>query len=312
MPYSKAEDQMIRDAYRNYQGPQTLVALACSLNRGARAVQLRASRLGLGNKRRAKLHLRKIANGRPDEFTAIHDKHSDKVLAEMFGVKSRSAIQRWRKKLGLKKPSSEVWKINKHPRGMSGKKQSEHAKLCVRESNKKRWSDTEHRVNTQEYRQMLSDRMMAAQADGMLRSRYSRGSQGRRQDLGGLYVRSSWEANYARYLNWLVKQGQIADWQYEPDTFWFLSIKRGVRSYTPDFKVWERPDSTPYYIEIKGWMDQKSKTKLKRMAKYYPQVRVDVVAQKQYQQIAASVGRLIPGWETRRLQRTDVEIEALP
>ena len=32
---------------------------------------------------------------------------------------------------------------------------------------------------------------------------YSRSKSGRRDDLGGLFVRSSWEANYARYLNFL-------------------------------------------------------------------------------------------------------------
>ena len=32
---------------------------------------------------------------------------------------------------------------------------------------------------------------------------------GKREDLGGLYVRSAWEANYCRYLSWLIEQGEI-------------------------------------------------------------------------------------------------------
>ena len=56
-----------------------------------------------------------------------------------------------------------------------------------------------------------------------------RGSGGRRDDLDGLFVRSSWEANYARYLNWLVKLGEIKGWEYEADTFAFDKIKRGTR-----------------------------------------------------------------------------------
>jgi hypothetical protein len=108
---------------------------------------------------------------------------------------------------------------------------------------------------------------------------------GRRPDLGNIYFRAKWEANYARYLNMLKKLKAIHKWEYEPDTFWFEKIKRGVRSYKPDFKVWDRQGSDPYYIEIKGYLDQKSRTKLKRMAKYYPHIRVDVVSKKEYAEI---------------------------
>ena len=122
----------------------------------------------------------------------------------------------------------------------------------------------------------------------------TRAKSGTRADLG-LYVRSRWEANYARYLNWLKAKGQIAAWEYEPDTFWFEAIKRGTRSYTPDFKVTEN-DGRVVYHEVKGWMDAKSATKLKRMAKYYPEVRVIVIDQAAYQAIA-KWRRLIPDWE---------------
>jgi hypothetical protein len=137
----------------------------------------------------------------------------------------------------------------------------------------------------------------ALQASGAVRAAYSRGSMGRRADLGGLFVRSSWEANVARYLNFLKDRGEIFGWAYEPDTFWFEAIKRGVRSYKPDFKVWKREGADAYYIEVKGWMDAKSKTKLKRMKKYHPTVRVDVLDAKQYRALAQTVGHLLPNWE---------------
>lgn len=125
---------------------------------------------------------------------------------------------------------------------------------------------------------------------------YSRGSMGKRADLDGLFVRSSWEANYARYLNWLVGLGEIAAWEYEPDTFWFDEIKRGTRSYTPDFKITNN-DGTVDYHEVKGWMDQKSRTKLKRMAKYYPNVKVTLIDADAYYAIARDVSGFIPNWE---------------
>ena len=48
-----------------------------------------------------------------------------------------------------------------------------------------------------------------------------------RDDLG-FYVRSTWEANYARYLKFLVKHQQIYDFEHEPDTFYF-EVRRGTR-----------------------------------------------------------------------------------
>jgi len=60
---------------------------------------------------------------------------------------------------------------------------------------------------------------------------------GKRADLGNRFFRSKWEANYARYLEWMKNRGEITDWDYECDTFEFGRIKRGGRFYTPDFKV---------------------------------------------------------------------------
>lgn len=73
----------------------------------------------------------------------------------------------------------------------------------------------------------------------------------------------------------MKEKGLINDWEHEPKTFWFETIKRGVRSYLPDFKV-HNPDGTHYWIEVKGYMDQRSRTKIKRFAKYYPDERLVV------------------------------------
>lgn len=115
----------------------------------------------------------------------------------------------------------------------------------------------------------------SVQAKARAVDNYSRAKSGTRPDLG-IYVRSAWEANWARYLNWLQKNGQIKSWAYEPDTFEFLEIKRGTRFYTPDFKITEN-DGEIVYHEIKGYMDQKSRTKLDRMARYHPDVRIRVI-----------------------------------
>ena len=117
-----------------------------------------------------------------------------------------------------------------------------------------------------------------------------RSNSGYRDDLG-IYVRSSWEANYARFLNW-----QKIKWSYESKTFWFEGIKRGTRSYTPDFYL----EDKKMYIEVKGWMDQKSQTKLKRMAKYFPEVKIQVVGRDFFNDCERKkICRLIPHWECK-------------
>lgn len=118
---------------------------------------------------------------------------------------------------------------------------------------------------------------------------------GRRADIGKQFFRSAWEANYARYLNFLVQQKNIASWKFEPKTFWFEKIKRGVRSYKPDFEIINVDGSVEYH-EVKGYDYPRGKTARKRLAKYYPEVKLVVIDKKQYTAIA-KWKFLIANWE---------------
>jgi hypothetical protein len=120
---------------------------------------------------------------------------------------------------------------------------------------------------------------------------------GVRPDIGTMYFHSKMEANYARYLNLLQSMGVIRTWRYEPDTFWFLTIKRGTRSYKPDFRVEYRDEGAPVYVEVKGYMDKKSKTKISRFRKYYPQFKLEVVGQTEFANIKRKWASAIPTWE---------------
>lgn len=117
-------------------------------------------------------------------------------------------------------------------------------------------------------------------------------------EIGGKrkYYRSNWEANYAKYLQWLKEKNQIADWAHEPKTFWFDGVKRGTVSYLPDFLVIENDGSEAFH-EVKGWMDDRSKTKIARMAKYFPEVKLLVIDGKAYKEIRRKVSALVPGWQ---------------
>lgn len=118
------------------------------------------------------------------------------------------------------------------------------------------------------------------------------------REIGGVkkYYRSKWEANYARVLEFQRKQGLITSWLHEPETFWFEKIRRGTRSYLPDFKV-TYPDGHIEYHEVKGWYDDRSKTKVKRMAKYYPEVKLRMIFAKDYKALKRQLSGLIRDWE---------------
>lgn len=91
-----------------------------------------------------------------------------------------------------------------------------------------------------------------------------------------IYFKSTWEVRMARHLQDLFEKKAIQLWQYEPEEFWFHEIKRGTRTYLPDFKV-IRNDDSHYWIEVKGYLDPKSITKIKRFRKYYPQEQLFVL-----------------------------------
>ncbi len=114
------------------------------------------------------------------------------------------------------------------------------------------------------------------------------------KDSGFIFMRSAWELNYARYLDFIVKQGVFLSWEYEPVTFWFEGIRQGCVNYKPDFKVVTAAGKVEYH-EVKGWMDDKSQTKLDRMKKYYPQILIWLVDRARFNAIAKQKA-LIPNW----------------
>lgn len=125
-------------------------------------------------------------------------------------------------------------------------------------------------------------------------------SAGRREDLDGRFFRSLWEANYARYLKFLLDNGQIEKWEYEVHTFTFEGISRGCRTYTPDFKLTHRDGAVEWH-EVKGWLDQKSRTRLERMKRYFPEEKVIVIDTEWFRQASRSgLSGVISGWEDGR------------
>lgn len=209
----------------------------------------------------------KVGRKRPDQALVMKQMHADGRLGKHLFTPERAAKQ------GAM--ISALWKKKGHPRGMLGKSHTESTREVLSSKN---------RVH------------LAALAKSSTRGHGSWKSDWREIDGQRKYFRSRWEANYARYLGWLRRLGEIDSWEHEPQTFWFEGIKRGCVSYLPDFRV-TYPDGRIEYHEVKGWMDDRSKTKIRRMAKYHPKVVLRVIDGKAYKALGRSVMAMIDGWE---------------
>ena len=183
-----------------------------------------------------------------------------------------------------------------HPKGFLGGKHSDETLKVISNKSLAAWERM-----TPEKKQRRTLRMMKTRVKNgtMVNQRHKASWKAGWREIGGkrCYFRSRWEANYARYLQCLVEIKQIKNWEHEPKTFWFEGVKRGSVSYLPDFRVTENDGSVAYH-EVKGWMDNRSKTKLKRMAKYHPNVELIVINGAAYRDIERKVKGFIIGWES--------------
>jgi len=207
---------------------------------------------------------------------------------------SRKLTDSQKKNISNKKKLS--LQINGHPRGSLGMKHSDKSKSIMSEKSLAR---AKNMTEDQKSDMALKAQKTKLKKYGTIappRSGTTWKSAWR--EIGGInkYYRSRWEANYARYLEFLKLNGNIKSWEHEPETFWFEAIKRGTRSYLPDFRVTNIDGSIEYH-EVKGWMDDRSKTKLSRMKKYHPKIKLILIDAKQYKLIEKQVNKIVPLWE---------------
>jgi hypothetical protein len=308
-PWTSEEDAVLRERF----AANTHEELAVMLGRTRNAVRHRCWLLKL--RRKAAPWTDREVDSLKIAYLSPHPNMAE--LERRFG-RLRSNICRKARELGLtnqKRPKDEKTKAamsarskrwhatHEHPRGMLGKPQSEYARRRTSETARAMWADPNSKWNSPEAAQRRSDAAVARAVAGVgAPSRYSRCRQGIRPDLG-IYLRSSWEANYARYLKMQVETGVIRGWRYEVKTFVFEKIKRGTRTYTPDFRV-EHMDGRIEWHEVKGWMDDKSRVRLARMARYYPEETL-VLIDKGWFRAANKSGlpSLIPHWEHGKTMR---------
>jgi hypothetical protein len=215
--------------------------------------------------------------------------------AKLIGLTN---ISRQKKLLANFKPNITDWSKIPHPRGMKDKKHTDETLKVLSEKSKELQAKIDAEPGR---RESVSKKMVMTKHErgNLVIPRQKQTWKADWREIGGKrkYFRSRWEANYARYLEFLKVQKQILEWDHEPDVFWFDGIKRGCVSYLPDFKVTELNGSFSYH-EVKGWMDDRSKTKIRRMGIYHPDVILRIIDAAWFKKNNRTLTSIIYGWET--------------
>ncbi len=240
--------------------------------------------------------------------------HIPWIKGKHHSLKAKEKMSEARKghKAGMKGKHHTVETKEKISKAKVGRLLTEAHKKNISEGNKGRkgyWKGKRHskeyktkmsqtqkiRCKSIEVREKMSEVMKGTmptnlQNEGCAWSNIKRGW----YDINGkkMFFRSKWEVNYALYLDFLIEQKQIKKWTYEKDVFIFEKIRLGTRSYRPDFKIYNN-DLTIEYHEVKGFMTPKSKTKIKRMAKYYPDIKLLIIDKDVYGDIKSKLGKML-------------------
>lgn len=267
--WTKDEIELLKISYSSPTGVD-VADLATALKRTYASVALKASRMGFSSERGKQI--------RTEKHICAYSKAQKKLAQNPKIVLKRA------------RAVSDAFKKNGHPKGMLGKHHSQAAKDAISKF---------HSGRVLPRKQVLKAIKTRIKKFGSLSPNKQRGTwKAEWVEINGIkfFARSRWEANYAHYLEWLRIKGIIAKWEHEPETFWFDKIKRGVVSYLPDFRV-TMPNGVIEYHEVKGWMDSRSKTKIKRMKIYHPAVHLEVIDSKRYKALERQMKSIVPNWK---------------
>lgn len=200
----------------------------------------------------------------------------------------------------LSRLAKERWMRHGHPKGFKGHKHTDAARAKMAAASQNYYLNATKTQRRETTMKMLKTRL-AKHGTLVTNPRPTASWKAGWRTICGKkkYYRSRWEFNYALYLQFLKDTGNIQDWAHEPETFWFEGIRRGVCSYLPDFKVTENNGAVVFH-EVKGWMDARSATKLKRMKKYHPAVKL-VLIQADFFRKNRHILRTIQGFEDGKI-----------
>jgi hypothetical protein len=248
-----SDDAVLLEKYEQYKHDNRLEELAKELGRTKQFICRKARLLGLTDKSNVNI--------------------SDKTRAKIS--------------LSTKKRINE----HGHPRGFLGHHHGESARRRISESSHRAWANPNSKLNSEHNRQVHSDRLHEIKMRGGINTYSSRGNH--ETVIGGKnYVfKSSWEKEIANRLQSLKDDGSITGWGYEKKHFNFDDVKRGIRSYCPDFEV-SLNDGGKMYIEVKGWKMPSSMKRIEMFRERYPNIKLYMIDEREYKKVISESDHL--------------------
>ena len=175
-----------------------------------RSLAKKGTKLSKATREKKSISMTSFYKKNPAFKNFLSDLHKGKTYEEIHGEKKG-------KELREKKKGSRVERFGQTKADLIAK---------AIESGRKVWFDN---LSEEEFKRIY--------AGGFESTKY-----GRRKDLNNQFFRSTWEANYARILNYLN-----IDWQFEPKRFKLLMNEK-ICYYLPDFYL----PKYKTFVEVKG------------------------------------------------------------
>lgn len=269
--WTKEQDDILLQEYENYRDRNQLASLAKKIGRSVFAINRRAAKFGLTNK----------------DYNFIMTKERHDILS-----KGRKRF------------------LENHPEyksniGVFSRERVYTTEDCAKRSEimKSKWKDPNSAYRKGSFLSELKERLSKARYN--VKQGYTRGIESNVSFGEKEYrFRSSWERNFAFYMEYIKCKREIKDWYYESEIFSFPQNEYGFKTYKPDFKIVHN-DGSVEYIELKGWVNKKALDKMELMARYFPEVKIELYDGDKYNEIKKKYSHLVD-WDFTNI-RTNVQ-----
>jgi hypothetical protein len=199
--------------------------------------------------------------------------NKDKTRAEDPRISSHES---WNKDLTKEDP-----RVLKNVTNAGITKKERYAADIIRIWNKDLTKDSDPRMLVNALNSARTRRKLMAEGKWNFNNSYYKS--GYREDLGH-FVRSSWEANFARLMIFLG-----VEYKYECKMFVFSN----ETTYRPDFYL----PHLNSWVEVKGRWYLEAVIKVAAFYEEYPEEVLDIVDQNQYTKLRKKFAKYIPNWE---------------
>ena len=212
--------------------------------------------------------------------------------AKELGITSRSNPLSEKLKRNLSIKASERLKKNGHPKGFKGHKHTPDSKIKMSILSKRNWQNPKFKLRSEDATLRRSDTMFKNRINGKIQPHSNRKECNETINHKEFNFKSSWEFGFALVLEKLRINGSILSWDYEPTRFIFDDVKVGIRSYLPDFAVFNKRGETIFF-EVKGWKMNVGMKRIEMFKERFPNIKLHIIDEYEYKKVISETNYLL-------------------